>query len=172
MYMSITIPKPGALKPFLTKPKIPGLVAIGLLAAQYLFFGPGTSPEPSCTLNVEQIHKSTNLIEERKILAIKLNVTSECNVPQESTTIDAHIDQILGNQQITVREFKNEIARPTKQENSKARFLWLFEECVKSEPILYSGYAKGHVMLKDGRKIEVSGISPKFQAISCRVKAK
>ncbi len=94
--MSITLPRPGALKPFLTKPKIPGLVAIGLLAAQYILFGSGTSPDPHCTLKVEQIHKSTNLIEEQKILAIKLNVTSECNVPQDSTTIDAHIDKILG----------------------------------------------------------------------------
>ena len=170
--MSITLPKPGALKPFLTKPKIPGLLAIGLLAAQYILFGPGTSPDPLCTLKVEQIHKSTNLIEEQKILAIKLNVTSECNVPQDSTTIDASIDQILGIQQITVREFINEISRPTKNENSKARFLWLFAECEKSEPILYSGYAEGHVLLRDGRKIEVSGFSPKFQAISCQVKAK
>jgi hypothetical protein len=78
----------------------------------------------------------------------------------------------LGNQQITIREFKKEIARPTKKENSKARFLWLFAECEKSEPILYSGYAEGHVLLRDGRKIEVNGISPKFQAISCQVKAK
>lgn len=170
--MSITLPKPSALKPFLTKPKIPGLLAIGLLAAQYILFGPGTSPEPYCNLNVEQIHKSTNLIEEQKILAIKLNVTSECNVPQDSTTIDARIDQISGIQQMTVREFKNVIARPTKKENSKARFLWLFAECEKSELILYSGYAEGHVLLRDGRKIEVNGISPKFQAISCQVKAK
>lgn len=156
----------------MTKPKIPGLLAIGLLAAQYILLGPGNSPEPNCTINVEQIHKSTDLYEAQKVLAIKLNVTSECNVPQESTTIDAHIDQILGNQQITIREFKKEIARPTKKENSKARFLWLFAECEKSEPILYSGYAEGHVLLRDGRKIEVNGISPKFQAISCQVKAK
>lgn len=64
--MSITLPKPGALKPFLTKPKIPGLVAIGLLAAQYILLGPGTSPEPNCTLKVEQIHKSTDLYEAQK----------------------------------------------------------------------------------------------------------
>lgn len=170
--MSITLPKPSALKPFLTKPKIPGLLAIGLLAAQYILLGPGTSPEPNCTLNVDQIHKSTDLYEAHKVLAIKLNITSECNVPQELTTIDAHIDQILGNEQITIQEFKKEIARPTKKENSKARFLWLFAECEKSEPILYSGYAEGHVLLRDGRKIEVNGISPKFQAISCQVKAK
>ena len=170
--MTITLPKPSALKPFLTKPKIPGLLAIGLLAAQYILLGPGTSPEPHCTLKVDQVHKSTDLIEVQKVLAIKLNVTSECNVPQDSTTIDAHIDQISDTEQMTVRQFNKEIARPTKREPSKARFLWLFAECTKSEPILYSGHAKGRVLLKDGKKIQVEGISSKFQAIPCQVKAK
>ena len=170
--MSITLPKPGVLKPFLTKPKIPGLLAIGLLAAQYVLLGPGTSPEPSCKLNVEYIHASTHLIEQGGKLALKLNITSECNIEQKSTTLDARIDQIIRTQQTVAKEFKNTIAVPSGANQKIASFLDLIVECDKSTPVLYGGYAEGEVLLKDGRKVPVKGFSKKFNAVPCTVKAK
>lgn len=170
--MSITLPKPGALKPFLTKPKIPGLLAIGLLAAQYILLGPGTSPEPKCILNVEYIHASTHLIEQSGKLALKLNITSECNVEQKSTTLDARIDQIIRAEQSVTKEFINITAIPSGANKKVASFLDLLIECEKSTPVLYGGYAEGRVLLKDGRKIPVKGFSKKFKAVPCAVRAK
>jgi hypothetical protein len=170
--MSITIPKPGALKPFLTKPKIPGLVAIGLLAAQYLLFGPGTSPEPRCALNVEYVHESTHLKEKIGELALKLNITSECNVEQKSTTLNASIDQILHSKQTTVVSFDNVTALSSNKDKTKAHFLDLLIGCKKSPPIMYGGYAEGSVLLKNGQEMPVKGFSKEFKAVSCEVKAK
>ena len=170
--MSITIPKPGSLKPFLTKPKIPGLVAIGLLAAQYLLFGPGTSAEPRCTLNVEYVHESTHQKEKIGELALKLNITSECNVEQKSTTLDARIDQILHSKQSTIVNFENVTALSGNKDKTKAQFLDLLIGCKKSLPIMYGGYAEGSVFLKNGEKLPVKGFSKEFKAVSCEVKAK
>ena len=44
------LPKPIPLKPRLLRPGIGGLITVGLLAAQYILLGPGTSPEPKCSL--------------------------------------------------------------------------------------------------------------------------
>lgn len=63
-------------------PKVPGLLVIGLLAAQFLLFQSGNGPEPKCTVNVEPPHHSTNLKESQNVDAIKLNMTSTCNVLQ------------------------------------------------------------------------------------------
>mgnify|MGYP000282699218 CR=1 FL=1 len=60
--MSITIPKPNLLN-F----KVPGVLAVSLLAAQFLLFQYGNDPEPNCTLNVERPHYSTSLSENQNI---------------------------------------------------------------------------------------------------------
>ena len=170
--MSITLPKPGALKPFLTKPKIPGLLAIGLLAAQYILFGPGTSPEPRCALNVEYVHVSTHQKEKIGELALKLNITSECNVEQKSTTIDARIDQILDSKQSTIISFDNVTALSSNKDKTKALFLDLLIGCKKSIPIMYGGYAEGSVLLRNGQNVPVKGFSKEFKAVPCAVRAK
>lgn len=170
--MSVMLPKPRKIKPLLLKPKIPGLLAIGLLAAQYILLGLGTSPEPQCTLKVENVHESTYLKEQKGALALKLNITSECNVEQKSTTLDARIDQILNLDQIVTKTFENVTVLPSRKDRTKAYFLNLIVSCIKSPPILYGGYAKGDVLLKNGRKIQVKGFSKEFKAVPCAVKAK
>lgn len=170
--MSITLPKPGKLKPYLLKPKIPGLLAIGLMAAQYLLFGPGTSPEPRCSLNVENIHESTNLKKKDGKLALKLNITSTCNMEQKSTTLDARIDQIIETEQSTSKTFINVTSIPKGADRTRSYFLDLIVVCKKSAPILYAGYAEGTVLLKDGREVPVSGFSKEFKAVTCAVDAK
>jgi|OM-RGC.v1.034415110 hypothetical protein len=74
--MSITLPKPNFLKP-----KIPGVVAIGLLAAQFLLFSAGSNSEPKCDLKIERPHISTYLKEYRNTEALKINIVSKCNAP-------------------------------------------------------------------------------------------
>jgi hypothetical protein len=63
-------------------PKVPSLLVVGLLAAQFLILQITHNPEPNCTLNIERPHYSTSLSEIQNIDAIKLNITSTCNVSQ------------------------------------------------------------------------------------------
>lgn len=165
--MTITFPKPNLLKP-----KIPGLVALGLLAFQYLLFGPGAHPEPKCILNVERPHKSTYLSEYRNVDAIKLNITSKCNVPQEFTTITANIQKIENNLQVSAYKFNSVTALPKDKTSSVAIFENLFVNCTKGKAVLYLGTAKGRVYLKNGQKYPVSGSSDKFIAVECQIGAK
>jgi len=98
--MPITIPKP-----ILLMPKVPGVLVIGLLAAQFLLFQSGNGPDPKCTLRVEQPHYSTSLKENQNVDAIKLNITSTCNVPQSYTKVNASIQKIENNLEVTARTF-------------------------------------------------------------------
>lgn len=84
--MPITIPRP-----ILLMPKVPSVVVAGLLAAQFLLFHIGHSPEPHCTLKVEKPHYSTSLKETKGIDAVKLNLTTKCNVPQKYTELNSSI---------------------------------------------------------------------------------
>ena len=175
--MAITLPKPHfpkpiPLKPRLLRPGIGGLITVGLLAAQYIILGPGTSPEPKCSLNVEYVHESTHRKEQNGELALKLNITSDCNVTQKSTTLDARIDQILHSEQTTAHSFDNVTAESSSKDRTKAYFLDLILGCKESLPIMYGGYAEGSVLLSDGQKIPVKGFSKEFKAVPCAVKAK
>lgn len=137
-----------------------------------MLFGPGTSTEPKCTLNVENVHESTHLKEQKNVQALKLNITSVCNVEQRFTTLDARIDQILHLDQTTTKTFENVTVLPSHKDRTKAHFLDLIVICERSLPILYGGYAKGEVELKDGRKIQVKGSSKEFKTVPCAVEAK
>lgn len=165
--MSITFPKPGLLKP-----KIPGVVAIGLLVAQFIFFEVSQTPEPSCNIIVERPHYSSYLKEFKSLDAIKLNITSKCNVPQKFTRIFATIQEIRSNRQTTAHVFESRDARPLKKDETLAQFQDLFTNCEKGKPALYSGQASGQVHLKSGRVIKVVGVSDKFTAVPCRIQAK
>jgi hypothetical protein len=99
--MPITIPKP-----ILLLPKVPSVLVVGLLAAQFFFFQIGHSPEPKCTLNVERPHHSTSLKEKRNIDAIKLNMTVTCNVPQKYSEIASSIQKIENNREVLAHRFQ------------------------------------------------------------------
>jgi hypothetical protein len=165
--MAFTIPKPNLLIP-----KVPGVLVLGLMAAQFLIFGGNSSEEPHCTLSVEQPHLSTSLQESRGIDAIKLNITSTCNVPQKYTIIQADIQTIKNNAQITAHKFNQEQSQSSLKDPNKAVFLGLFINCVSSQPILYLGRATGKVYLASGKTISVKGDSRKFNSESCRIGAK
>jgi len=87
--MPITIPKP-----ILLMPKVPSLLVVGLLAAQFLILQITHNPEPNCTLNIERPDYSTSLSEIQNVDAIKLNITSTCNVSQKYTQLSADIQKI------------------------------------------------------------------------------
>jgi hypothetical protein len=162
----ITIPKP-----ILFMPKVPSVVVVGLLVAQFLLFQYGNGPEPKCTLNVERPHHSTSLIETQGIEAIKLNITSECNVPQKYTRVTARIQKIENNSEVIASNFVSRVAFSTPKSPETAIFRNLFAVCLPGIEVAYKGIAAGYVLLQSGKKIEVSGASGKYEVADCEIGA-
>lgn len=158
-------------KSVLLQPRIPTLFVVGLMVAQYLIFGSGNSPEPKCTLKVQQPHYSTYLKEYRNIDAIKLNITSTCNLPQNYTEISSSIQKIVNSRQITAHNFKLERRDSSTKSPNTVVFHELYVACVMGSKVAYRGDATGYVYLRDGRKIKVLNSSKKFMAVACSIVA-
>jgi len=164
--MPITIPKP-----ILLMPKVPGLLVIGLLAAQYLLFQSGNGLEPKCSVNVERPHHSTSLKESQNVHAIKLNITSRCNVPQNYTKVTSRIQKIENNREVVAQKFPSRVAASTVKSPETAVFKNIFINCVPGVEVAYKGFAKGYVLLKNGEKIKVVGTSGNYEATDCEIGA-
>jgi hypothetical protein len=164
--MSISIPKPNLLRP-----RVPSLFVVGLLVAQFLLSGSGNRAEPNCALIVERPHYSTHLNEYKRIDAIKLNITSTCNVPQRYTEITSSIQKIKNNREVSAHNFVSTRAIPSSKSPNISTFKNLFAKCDKGTEVAYSGTATGYVHLQNGQKISVSGSSGKFVVVSCLIGA-
>jgi hypothetical protein len=152
-------------------PKVPGLFVIGLLAAQFLFFQSGNGPEPKCTLYIERPHHSTSLKESKNVDAIKLNITSTCNLPQNYTRITAYIQKIENNREVVVHNFPARLAVSTPKSPETAVFKNIFINCMPGIKGAYKGFAKGYVLLKNGERIKVAGNSGNYEATDCAIGA-
>ena len=164
--MPLTLPKS-----ILFLPKVPGVLVIGLIATQIIFFVHGNDTEPICTLKVDRRHYSTSLSENKDFDAIKLNITSSCNVPQKYTELTASIQKIKNDRQVSAFKFERTRRLPTKKTPNITNFKDLFVPCTKGVAVAYSGEAKGYVFLENGKKYRVEGTSGKFIAVACLVGA-
>ena len=151
--------------------KVPSVAVVGLLAVEFLLFQIGQSPEPNCTLKVERPHHSTSLKEVRDIDAIKLNITSSCNVPQIYTQVSASIQRIENNKVITAYKFEKERRNASASDNRSTLFRDLFVPCVMGISALYRGEAQGYIYLESGKKYPVKSDSGNFTAEGCLIGA-
>ena len=152
-------------------PKVPGVLVIGLLAAQFLLFQSGNGPDPKCTVKVERPHHSTSLKESQNFDAIKLNITSTCNVPQNYTRVTARIQRIENNREVVAHNFLSRVAASTPKSPETAVFKNIFIDCVPGVEVTYKGFAMGYVLLKNGEKIKVAGTSGNYDATDCAIGA-
>jgi hypothetical protein len=164
--MPLTIPKS-----VLLSPKVPSIAVVGLLAAQFLILQNIGGTEPKCTLKVERPHYSTSLSEDQDIDAIKLNITSTCNVSQKYTQLNASIQKIQDNREITAYSFVNERRNSTTKLPNVANFKELYGRCLKGASASYRGTAQGYVYLGNSKKLAVKGDSGKFVAAGCLIGA-
>lgn len=158
-------------KSFFTTPKIPSAAAVALMIAELAILNHFNAPEPSCTLNVERPHYSTSLKETRDIDAIKLNITSKCNVAQDYTEIVPSIEKIEDGRQLVAHNFGLERRDSHKNNPRVAEFQDLYVLCRLGKSMSYSGLAKGIVYLKGGRTVPVQGDSGLFKATNCAIGA-
>ena len=167
--MTITIPRP-IIKPII-KPFVPNIIGVGILAAQLFAMAVGNGNEPHCKLIVEIPHHSTSMKRDLNVDAIKLNVTSECSVPQTETTLSGHIYMMKNGQEITAHSFRN-ISRKSDPKNSlKVRFLNLYARCVYAEPVTYRGDASGFAYLENGSRVPLNGDSKISLPEACVIQA-
>jgi hypothetical protein len=164
--MPLTIPKS-----VLLSPKVPSIAVVGLLAAQFLILQNIGEAEPKCALKVERPHYSTSLSEDQNIDAIKLNITSTCNVSQKYTQLNASIQKIQDNREITAYSFVNERRNSTAKSPNVASFKELYGRCLKGASASYRGTAQGFVYLEYGKKLAVKGDSGKIVAAGCLIGA-
>ncbi len=165
--MSITFPGKEILK-F----KVPGVLALGVIVGQLFMMGSQSSTVPHCELTVERPHNSSSIYKHRKIKAIKLNVTSECDHPQRFTIIHADLQTITQDGQTTAHDFGFITAQASKRDPKKAYFLNLFVACKSEGTALYLGQASGDVQFNNGVKVAVKGNSMKFLPEQCTLGAK
>ena len=127
------------------------------------------SPIPHCTLKVDRPHYSTYLNEFKKINAIKLSVTSKCDLPQNYTELTLSINRLENRQKVTTS--KLELKRKYSNTNfpNFAKFEDFYILCQKEIDFSYRGEAMGYVSLKDGRTVKVQGNSGKYLAVPCLV---
>ena len=158
-------------KALYTTPKIPSIAVVGLMVVEYVILSNVIAPEPNCTLNVERPHYSTYLKETRNIDAIKLNITSECNVPQDYTEIKSFIRKLENGRQVVVYTSGLERREPLKNNLEIAEFRDLFALCRLGKSMSYAGSASGIVYLKGGRTFPVKDNSGIFRAANCAIGA-
>lgn len=141
------------------------------MATQFLILQNIGEIEPKCTLKVERPHYSTSLSEDQNIDAIKLNITSTCNVSQKYTQLNASIQKIQDNREITAYSFVNERRNSTAKSPNVVSFKELYGRCLKGASASYRGTTQGYVFLENGKKLAVKGDSGKFVAAGCLIGA-
>lgn len=167
--MTISVPRP--TKPSLRIPKVSGWFLIAALIAQNLIMNTGKPVEPICTLKLDWPHYSTSL-GKNGINAIKLNIDSECNLPQRYSELTSIIEKYESG---TVRIFyqsRSTKVTPPKQSPRIAEFRDFWSKCEENSLGSYRGRAEGRVQLEDGRLIAVTGTTGIFRPIRCLPRAK
>jgi hypothetical protein len=165
--MSISLPVKQILK-F----RVPGVLALALIAGQFLITELPKGKEQLCKISVERPHTSTYMKKRENLEILKLNITTECEVPQEYTIVDADIQAIIDNVQISVQRFNSQLRVSDGKGRYKARFRDLQVDCDSIEPTMYLGQAWAEVHLKNGDVEKVSGDSQYFVSQDCRIDAK
>lgn len=151
-------------------PKVPGLLAVNLLVAQYLFLSNNADPEVICRLNVHQPHYSTSLNEFRRIDAVKINMESICSKPQQFTYLNVvlHVRDLSGD--IQTRVFSPFRRVPSDPQQLKVIIRNVFIECNASVRKDYRVQVFGHALLMSGKKINLYYDQNKFTRVKCSSK--
>lgn len=125
-------------------PKVPGLLAVNLLVAQYLFLSNNADPEVICRLNVHQPHYSTSL------------------------NVVLHVRDLSGD--IQTRVFSPFRRVPSDPQQLKVIIRNVFIECNASVRKDYRVQVFGHALLMSGKKINLYYDQNNFTRVKCSSK--
>lgn len=166
-------PNPKPLIPLIIKAKVPGWLLVAALAAQYTIMATGDPSTPECTMNVQRVHVSRYSQRLLQLSEAKFKVSTRCNSPQKSTSINAYFEeQSLDGSRRVVSTTKNIVATPDLATPNYVLVKNIAVPCNGEGQAKYFGRAVGRVYLKDGRVEQVSGESKEFNLVDCRISAK
>ena len=170
--MTISLPAP--LLDISKWPKVPIQVVLAIVLVQYGInaVNSDSNSKPICSMNIEQPHKSTWIKENNHVGALKMNITTACNQPQEFTTLSASIFTLSPNGPIIVHKFATKVQEPLSTNSRIVKIRDLFTPCNELGSAYYLGVASGVVQLKSGKQFKLSGSSNKFLRVNCQIDAK
>ncbi len=166
-----SIPKP--LIPAIIKARVPVWLLVGALVSQYAINRTIEQSEPNCRIKVQRVHQSTYSLEFQKLSEAKLKISTLCDPPQAYTSLTVKFEEVLPNRGTVVAKIvSNIIAQPKPSRENYVLIENLTVPCNGKGLVEYFGRAYGHVHLKDGRTVAVSGNSDKPNLLNCRISAK
>lgn len=166
-------PNPKPLIPLIIKARVPGWLLVAALAAQYAIMANDGSSKPACTMNVQEVHISTYAKEFQKFEEAKLKISTTCDSPQNYTSLNASIEEVMeGRSNKVLKRFVKVERRPDPTSPNFVLIENLTTPCINIKSVNYEGRASGQVHLMDGRVVPVSGFSKKPRLLDCQISAK
>ena len=167
-------PIPKELIPKIIKAKVvPVWVVAAMVAAQIAVNVASQSSKPICKIDVQSVHESRHSQRTMQLTEAKVKVITECDVPQESTSLTVVIDEEIGvDKTKLIKVLSNIIARPELKSPNIVFIKNITAPCDLPGEASYIARAYGQVHLKDGRVESVSGKSKKSNPLKCRIGAK
>ena len=119
-----------------------------------------------CRLQIGIAHISTNLFENSRIRAVKVNASSICNVPQSNVTITVEIWKtgVFGNHFVVKRTVKS---LGTTLPNSRLDNFKTFRVCKNDTPTSYYGVAYSQAFIAGKWKYARQVLSTKIIPLEC-----
>lgn len=165
---------PKDLIPKIVKTKVVPVWAVAaILAAQIAFNVVAQTDGPLCKIDVQGVHESKHSQRTKLLKEAKVKVVTECDVPQENTSLTVVIDEALSNNETKViKVFTNIIAKPEPKNPNYVMIKNITTPCDLAGEGTYLARAYGQVLLKDGRIEQVSGESQVSNPLKCRIGAR
>jgi hypothetical protein len=167
-------PIPKELIPKIIKAKVvPVWVVAAMVAAQIAINVASQSSNPICKIDVQRVHESRHSQRTKQLTEAKVKVGTECDVPQEYTSLTVVIDEEIGvDKTKVIKVLSNIIARPDLESPNNVFIKNITAPCDLPGEGKYLARAYGQVHLKDGRVETVSGKSKESNPLNCRIGAK
>jgi enterochelin esterase-like enzyme len=152
---------------------VPIWAVAALIAAQIAINVASQPNNPICRIDVQGVHQSEYSKRTRQLSEAKVKVVTDCDAPQEKTSLTVVIDEEIANKNSkVVKIFTNVIAFPDLKNPSKVFIKNITAPCDLAGEAKYLARAYGKVHLKDGRVESVSGKSKVSEPLKCRIGAK
>ena len=167
-------PNPEKLFPKIIKAKVVPVWAVAALIAAQIAINVASQPSnPICRIDVQGVHQSEHSKRIKQLSEAKVKVVTECDVPQEKTSLTVVIDEALANKNSKVAKiFTDVIAFPDLKNPNRVVIKNITTPCDLAGEAKYLARAYGKVHLKDGRVEPVSGESKVSEPLKCRIGAK
>lgn len=172
--MSTHKPVIAKLIPRLIQSRIaPVWLVVALVATQVAINVASQSNNPLCRIDVQGVHQSRHEERTRNVSEAKVKVATECDVPQESTSLTVVFEEEIAEDKFTTAKNLTSIVAYAELPNLNYILIKnILTPCDLKGTGNYRARAYGKIRLKDGRIESISGTSQVINTLNCRISAK